>query len=152
MKKFNDRARTKMDARLAQAKQVAGLVPPPKGWIRAIRDALGMSGGQLAKRLGVSPQNVEQTEKSEVTGTIQLATLRKYADALDTKLVYVLVPNTSLDDLVKRRARELAIKALMRVSHTMRLEDQETSKTDLEIRIDDYIRNELNDRDLWSEA
>jgi predicted DNA-binding mobile mystery protein A len=152
MRKFNDRARTKLDARLDQARSMLGLTPPHKGWIRALRDALGMSGGQLARRLGVSPQNVEQTEKSEVTGTIQLATLRKYAEALDTKLVYALVPNTSLDDLVKQRARQLAINALSRVSHTMRLEDQETSKTDLEIRIDDYIRNELNDRDLWSEA
>ena len=152
MRRFNDRARTRLDERLAQAKPVSRFVPPPKGWIRAIRDALGMSGGQLARRLGVSPQNVEQTEKSEVAGTVQLATLRRYADALDTTLVYALVPNTSLDELVRQRARGIALKALMRVSHTMRLEDQETSKADLEARIDDFIRNELNDRDLWSEA
>jgi predicted DNA-binding mobile mystery protein A len=102
--------------------------------------------------LGVSRQNIEQTEKSEVSGTIQLATLRKYAEALDATLVYALVPNSSLDAMVKQRAREIAIKALMRVSHTMRLEDQETNQSDLEARIDDYIRHELSDRDLWSET
>lgn len=131
---------------------ISRFAPPPKGWLRAIRDALGMSGAQLGAKLGVSRQNIEQTEKSEVSGTIQLATLRKYAEALDATLVYALVPNSSLDAMVKQRAREIAIKALMRVSHTMRLEDQETNQSDLEARIDDYIRHELSDRDLWSET
>jgi predicted DNA-binding mobile mystery protein A len=144
--------RSRLDERLAQAKPISRFAPPPKGWLRAIRDALGMSGTQLAARLGVTRQTVEQTEKSEVAGTIQLATLRKYAESLDATLVYALVPNATLDALVKQRAREIALKALMRVSHTMRLEDQETSKSDLEARIDDYIRNELSDRDLWSET
>jgi predicted DNA-binding mobile mystery protein A len=144
--------RSRLDDRLAQAKPISRFAPPPKGWLRAIRDALGMSGAQLGAKLGVSRQNIEQTEKSEVSGTIQLATLRKYAEALDATLVYALVPNSSLDAMVKQRAREIAIKALMRVSHTMRLEDQETNQSDLEARIDDYIRHELSDRDLWSET
>lgn len=152
MRRYNDRMRSRLDERLAQAKPVSRFAPPPKGWLRAIRDAVGMSGAQFAARLGVTRQTVEQTEKSEVAGTIQLATLRKYAEALDTTLVYALVPNATLDALVKQRAREIALRALMRVSHTMRLEDQETSKSDLEARIDDYIRNELSDRDLWSET
>lgn len=144
--------RSRLDDRLAQAKPISRFAPPPKGWLRAIRDALGMSGAQLGAKLGVSRQNIEQTEKSEVSGTIQLATLRKYAEALDATLVYALVPNSSLDAMVKQRAREIAIKALMRVSHTMRLEDQKTNQSDLEARIDDYIRHELSDRDLWSET
>ncbi|MGO6762544.1 helix-turn-helix domain-containing protein, partial [Rhizobium ruizarguesonis] len=56
---------------------------PPKGWVRALRDALGMTGAQLGTRIGVRPQTVEAIEKSEAAGTIQLNTLRRAAEALD---------------------------------------------------------------------
>lgn len=117
-----------------------------------MRDGLGMSGAQLGKRIGASPQNIEQLEKSEVAGTIQLQTLGKLARALDATLVYALVPNTSLEDTVRRRARAIAMQAITRVAQTMRLEDQATSDRDLEERVDQYIHEELADRDLWSEA
>ena len=151
MKKLNDRARERLDERLAFAKPVVRLQVPPKGWIRAIRNALGMSGPQLGRRMGgVTAQTVDALEKSEVNGTIQLQTLRKVANAFDAKLVYAIVPNTSLAEMVEQRARQIALRALSRVSHTMRLEDQETSERDLAARIEDYVRNELNDRDLWN--
>lgn len=152
MLKLNDRALKRLDERLASAKPIDRLMPPPKGWIRAIRDAIGMSGSQLGKRMGVAQQTVTAIEQSEENGTIQIQTLRKVAEALGGRLVYAIVPDTSLEAIIRDRARELALKALTRVSHTMRLEDQETSKTDLEARIDDFIRNELRDRDLWSDA
>ena len=96
MKKLNDRGRQRLDARLASAKPIDRLQVPPKGWIRAIRDGLGMSGSQLGKRLGASPQNVDILEKSEVAGTIKLQTLKRVAEALDATLVYALVPNMPL--------------------------------------------------------
>ena len=80
--------------------------PPPKGWVRAIREALGMTGVQFARRLRVTPQSAEALEKSEANGTIQLKTLRRAAEALDCRLVYALVPNSSLEDNVAARARE----------------------------------------------
>ena len=152
MTRLNDITRTRLDERLASAKPVERLQPPPRGWIRALRDGLGMSGSQLGKRLGVTPQNIESLEKSEVAGTIQLQTLKKVAEAMDAKLIYALVPNTSLEDAVTNRARQIALRALKRVSHTMTLEAQGTSDRDLQSRIDDYILDELNDRDLWSDA
>ncbi|KRQ01787.1 transcriptional regulator [Bradyrhizobium yuanmingense] len=152
MKKLNDRALRRLDERLASAKPVDRFAPPPRGWIRAIRDGLGMSGAQLGKRIGVTQQTIKAFELSEENGTIQLQTLRRVAYALGGKLVYAIVPDTSLEEMVRNRAREIAMKTLARVSHTMRLEDQATSKADLEERIDSYIRDELRDRDLWSDA
>lgn len=149
---LTDRALRRLDEKLAATKPVERFTPPSKGWIRAIRDALGMSGAQLGKRLGVAQQTVTAIEKSEATGTIQIQTLRKVADALGGRLVYAIVPDTSLEAMIQKQAREIALKALTRVSHTMRLEDQATSKADLEARIEDYIRNELRDRDLWSDV
>lgn len=124
---------------------------PPKGWIRAIRDALGMTGVQFARRLAIRPQSVETMERSEANGSIQLKTLRRAAQALDCTLVYALVPNTSLGGAVRARARQIAVRDLGRVAHTMKLEAQETGGANLEARIEAYVRDMLNERDLWNE-
>jgi predicted DNA-binding mobile mystery protein A len=110
-----------------------------------------MTGPQLASRTGVRPQTVNTIEKSEAAGTIQLNTLRRVAEALDCTLVYALVPNRSLEETVMARAHEIAARDLQRVAHTMRLEAQETGDTDIETRIQAYIRDVLKDRDLWRE-
>ena len=105
---------------------------------------------QLGKRLHVRPQTVEALEKSEASGSIQLNTLRRAAEALDCTLVYALVPSGSLEGAVKTRARRIAMRDLQRVAHTMKLEAQETAEADSEERIEAYARA-LNDRDLWNE-
>ena len=144
------KARQRLDERLRTLKPEDRFQVPPKGWIRAIRDAIGMTGGQLASRLKISPQSVDRLEKSEANQTIKLETLRRAAEALDCRLVYALVPNTTLEGAVLGRAREIALQDLSRVAHTMSLEAQGTGDTDLEARIEAYIRDELKDRDLWN--
>jgi predicted DNA-binding mobile mystery protein A len=146
-----ERARQRLDERLSVLRQADQQPTPPKGWLRAIRDALGMTGVQLASRLGVRPQTVDAIEKSEATGSIQLNTLRRAAEALDCKLIYALIPNTSLEDAVNKRARKLALRDLQRVAHSMKLEAQGTGDADMEARIEAYIRDEIKARDLWNE-
>lgn len=144
------RARQRLDERLAPLKPEKRLVPPPKGWIRAIRDALGMTGPQFAARLKITPQSVADIEKSEASGSIQLKTLSRAAEALDCTLVYALVPRTSLADSVRTRARRIAMRDLQRVAHTMKLENQGVGDADLEARIAAYVRDVIKDRDLWT--
>lgn len=143
------RARQRLDERLAALKPEERFRAPPKGWVRAIRDALGMTGVQFASRLSIRPQSVETLEQSEESGTIQLKTLRRAAEALDCTLVYALVPNDTLDGAVRARARNIAMHDLGRVAHTMKLEAQATGDADLEARIEAYIRDNIKDRDLW---
>jgi predicted DNA-binding mobile mystery protein A len=145
------RARQRLDERLLALKPEERFKAPPKGWVRAIRDALGMAGVQFAKRLEIRPQSVEALEKSEANGSIQIKTLRRVAEALDCTLVYALVPNTSLEGAVRERARKIAMRDLGRVAHTMKLEAQGTGDANLEARIDAYIRDALKERDLWNE-
>ncbi|MBB3237030.1 mobile mystery protein A [Phyllobacterium endophyticum] len=145
------RARKRLDERLRVLQPAEGFRAPPKGWVRALRDALGMTGAQLGARMGIRPQTVEAIEKSEASGTIQLSTLRRAAEALDCTLVYALVPNASLETAVNERARKIALRELKRVAHTMRLEAQGTDDADLEARVQAYIRDRLTERDLWSE-
>ena len=146
------RARTRLDERLEVLRPPDRFKAPPKGWVRALRDALGMTGAQLGARMGIRPQTVETIEKSEAAGTIQLNTLRRAAEALDCTLVYALVPNTSLEAMVNARARKIAMRELQRVAHTMRLEAQGTDDAHLEPRIQAYIRDRLSERDLWNET
>jgi predicted DNA-binding mobile mystery protein A len=142
------KARQRLDERLLQLKPEDRFRAPPKGWLRAIREALGMTGVQFAGRLGVRPQSVDALEKSEAGGSIKLETLRRAAEALDCTLVYAIVPNISLENMVRSRARAIAVRDLGRVAHTMKLEAQDTDDADWEARVEAYIRD-LNERDLW---
>lgn len=142
------RSRDRLDTKLAAIKPIDRFAIPPKGWIRALRDAIGMTGAQLGRRLGMTAQGIVSLERSEANGTIQLNTLRRAAEAMDCVLVYALVPRSSLNEMVDNRARELALQTLRRVSHSMALEDQQVDR-DLEKRVQTYIETALRDRDLW---
>ncbi len=144
---IRQRARTRLDGKLAAIKPLDRFARPPKGWIRAIRDAIGMSGAQLGKRMGMTAQSVADLEKSEASGRIRLDTLRRAAEAMDCVVVYAIVPNTSLTAMVDERARALAMRSLDRVSHSMALEDQRVDR-DVDARLATYMA-QIRDRDLW---
>lgn len=150
MKKPASRPKSTLDKRLSDLRPVERFAAPPKGWVRAIRDAIGMSGGQLARRLGMTPQSVADLEKSEAAGKASLETLRRAAAAMDCALVYALVPRTSLEEMVRGRARAIALRELGGVAHSMAIEDQQ-APDDLEARIERFIRESLRDRDLWED-
>ncbi len=148
---IRSRARARLDTKLAAIKPLDRFAITPKGWVRAIRDAIGMTGKQLGGRVGMTPQAVASLERSEAKGKIQINTLRRAAEAMDCVLVYALVPRTSLTEMVDHRARQLALQALLRVSHSMALEDQQVDR-DMEKRIQHYIDTALRDWDLWETA
>ncbi len=145
-------ARKRLDERLSALRPESRFAVPPKGWIRAIRDALGMTAPQLGRRLGMKPQSVADLEKSEAYGTVQLKTLRKAAEALDCTLVYALLPNAPLEDAVQTRARKIAQKELARIGHTMDLEAQGLSEKEREAQMDEYVHDHLRERDLWERS
>src|ERR1700730_5919753 len=93
-----------LDQRFKVLRPLAWNPRPSKGWIRAIRDALGMTSAQLAHRLGVSQPRIIELEKSEASGTVTLNTLQRAAEALGCRLVYALVPGQPLADNLRGRA------------------------------------------------
>lgn len=123
-------ARRQLDKRLGSLQDLESFVPPPRGWLKAIREALGMTSAQLGKRLGVVQSRVIAIEQAEAKGTITLNSLEKAAQALDCRLVYVLVPRQPLDALIEKRALSLANRRLAATSHTMALEAQGVEKGD----------------------
>lgn len=148
----NALARKHLDARLAPLRSLSVAVPP-RGWVRAIRDALGMTSRQLAKRLGLAQSTVMALEKGEARGSVNLASLRHAAEALDCTLVYALVPNKPLDEILRRRAQEIADAALARTHHTMQLENQGLEEGDLRAERERLIGEMMRQspRRLWDD-
>ena len=120
-----------LDKRFAALRPLAKSPRPPKGWLRAIRDALGMTTKQLAERLGVSQPRIVELEQSEVSGSVTLNTLQRAAEALGCRLVYALVPERPLADTVRARADLVASRMTDAVAQSMRLEDQEVKNKDV---------------------
>jgi predicted DNA-binding mobile mystery protein A len=143
-------SRSRLDDRFKEMGSATRFAPPVRGWIRAIREALGLSSAQLAKRLGVRQPSVVALEQSEAKDTIELATLRRVAEALDCTLVYALVPNKPLEGMVRDRARALARERLAPVEHSMRLEDQAVGAKDSEAQLDEFVRT-MNPSRLWDD-
>lgn len=116
--------REQLDDTLSRFSSIASVNRPMKGWIRAIRDALGMNMRQFAERLGVSKSRIPRIEQDEITGSLTLKTMNRVADTLDCVFVYGFVPRTSLDDTVKKQASIITERRMKRLMHTMNLEDQ----------------------------
>lgn len=123
---------------------------PPKGWIRAIRDALGMTAEQLADRMHITQPSVQRLEISEAEDTIQLKTLKRAAEALGCELVYALVPRQTLGETYDLAARKVALRELDRIGHSMALEDQAVVDEDDNERLLRFIAEELDPRDIWA--
>jgi len=83
-----------------------------------------MSQEALAARLHIAKPSLAKLEKSELKETISLGKLAEVARAMDCQLVYVLVPNASLDQTVQKQAELVASRRLGYVDTTMGLEDQ----------------------------
>jgi predicted DNA-binding mobile mystery protein A len=113
-----------LDKRFTALRPLARSGRPPKGWLRAVRDALGMTTAQLARRLGVSQPRIVELEHSEVSGGVTLHTLQRAAEALGCRLLYVLVPERPLAEIVRERAEKVAARQSGAVEHSMRLENQ----------------------------
>lgn len=98
--------------------------PPPGGWVKVIRKALGMSVRQLSRRAGLSPTSVRSVEMHEAKGTVRLDSLAKLAQAMDCQLVYAIVPNDTLALTVEKKAERIARQLVRRVADSMELEAQ----------------------------
>lgn len=118
-------AAQQLDRRFSEIREtLRGAERPARGWIKAIREALGMTTAQLAARMGVAQPRITELEKREAGRVVTLQSLERAAEALDCRLVYILVPNDSLEGRVNARAEAVAELHLSAVDHTMRLENQ----------------------------
>jgi len=126
---------------------------PKKGWIRTIREALGMSSYVLADRFGCSRVNITSMEQREKKKTISLETLEQAAQAMNCKLVYCFVPTEPISILREKQARSIAKKRIEFINHSMKLEQQGLSKKQLKYQEDDLVQELLegSSKKLWND-
>jgi predicted DNA-binding mobile mystery protein A len=126
--------------------------PPRRGWVRTIREVLGMTVPQLAHRLRVTRQAVADLEHREAQGRATLVALEAAAKAMNCDLVYAIVPRRELGALLEEQAKQRASSQISRVAHTMRLEAQNVADEETQRLIDDSAASLLlgNPRKLWA--
>ena len=136
-----------LESRIKLFSPTLQLPNPPTGWVKAIRSALGMTMQQLANKLGITKQSVQEIELREKEGSITLKSLKETARALDMELVYGFVPKEgTLDKYLESKARFLAEQIVYRTSISMKLEDQQNSNERIKKAIDErtiLIKQEL---------
>lgn len=131
-----------IDKKLLPLQVLKDTTVPSKGWIHTLRTALQMSLRQLSAKASIVPQSLQDMENREVAGTITLKTLRAVANAMDMQLVYGFVSkHKSLEQMIEKRAKQLATEIVMRTNNTMTLEDQQNSKE----RIEEAIAQKTNE-------
>ena len=93
---------------------------PHEGWVRTIRKSLGMSLRQLGRRMGITPQSVNEIEEREMRGSISIRVLQQFGNAMDMKFVYGFVPREkSLEAMIDKRVREVADSILYKASRQL---------------------------------
>ncbi|MFT4581309.1 MAG: putative DNA-binding mobile mystery protein A [Gammaproteobacteria bacterium] len=135
------------------AKSLADIKRPREGWLRTVRNALYMSGAQLARRLGVTRSLISQSEKAELSGRITIKKMEELAEAMDCRFVYAVVPNSSVHDLIATQARRKATAAVLETSEHMALQGQALAKNQIEFEVNRLARQmaESPSRDLWDD-
>ena len=144
-----------LDASLAQWPTAGAAERPARGWISAVRHAIGMSSLQLAERLGITRSSLHKLEEREVDGGATLDILQRAANALDCDLVYALVPRAgSLTSTVEQRASVVARGLASRARHTMSLEAQSVETAEAAEQQKVVTRRLLAElpRDLWDRS
>ena len=131
-----------------------GLTMPSDGWIAAMRKALGMTGAQLGRRLGLSRKRISQAEKAEPEGGVSLRAMHEFAEAMDARFVYAILPrNGTTNDIIERQAHSKAKALVSRVSTHMALEKQaleeEQNQAEIERLTEELVRNPPSD--FWEE-
>ncbi|MCH2199069.1 MAG: mobile mystery protein A [Flavobacteriales bacterium] len=146
-------ARKTLDQKLSKLPSISEMSKPHKGWIKAVRESIGMTTSQLSKRLGVTQARVSVMEKAEVNESLTLASLKKAAEAMNCALVYHFVPHQTLEEMVQAKAKEKALRILRSVDQTMALEDQSSNKELLLEELEEITRRLIEERikEIWNE-
>ena len=121
---------------------------PQQGWLKTIREFLGMTTTQLAKRLEVSQPRIVAMEKNE--RNVKISTMERIADVLNCDFSYAFVPRENIDDIIYNQAKKKAQKILDKVNKNMGLENQLAKTDDL---LKDIIEELLdgNIARIWDE-
>jgi len=115
----------------------------PGDWIRLLRTHLRMTQTELAKRANITQANLIAIESGKVDPRV--STLQRIYKGLSCNLSVEPRPQKSLEEILRSRARAMALKRLKKTMGTMALEEQapekEIFKKLLKKRTDEILRD-----------
>jgi len=115
----------------------------PSDWIRLLRNHLRMTQAELAKRANITQANLVAIESGKTDPRV--STLQRIYKSLSCGLSLKPRPKKSLEEILRGRARAVALKRLKKTMGTMALEDQapeaEVFRKLLEKRTDEILRD-----------
>ncbi|HUW88056.1 MAG TPA: mobile mystery protein A [Candidatus Paceibacterota bacterium] len=144
------RDRRTLDNRLKKFPKKEEFTVPRQGWIKSIREALGMSAADLGDRMGIARQSVLTLEESESGGRAGMDSLKRAAEAMDCSFVYAFIPNSSLENVLRKQIEKVVAQRMGNVSHSMKLEDQVTELTDSVYEA--LVKDLMNSPKVWHSA
>lgn len=135
-----------LDKKTFDLKSAKNIVPQPSGWIKTVREAIGMTVSQLATRLGVTQPRITKMESNE--DNLKLSTMKKAAEAMNCEFVYYFKPKTTFQNLVDEQAQKKAAEVLKTVNVNMALENQEIAEDEA---VKDFASDLINTKikQIW---
>ena len=135
-----------LDKKTSSLTDARNIVPKDNSWINTVREAIGMTAVQLAKRLGVTQPRIAKMEVNEEN--LKLSTMKKVAEAMNCDFVYYFKPKTSFQDIVQTQAKKKAEEILLGVNLNMALENQDIqTKEAVDDMADDFVNG--NTKKIW---
>lgn len=144
MKKLKNLDLEHIEQRLNSLKNQDLVARPPRGWIKFIREALNMSSKALAKRVGISPNTMSETEKAEIEEAITLRKLKRVADSLNCDLVYYFLPRKPIHKMLDDRLRYIT-------EQKIRNSNLEMSEEEIENLIQKEVDELLYSKKMWDD-
>ena len=135
-----------LDKKIFDLKSAKNIVPQSSGWIKTVREAIGMTVSQLAARLGVTQPRITKMESNE--DNLKLSTMKKAAEAMNCEFVYYFKPKTTFQNLVDEQAQKKAAEVLKTVNVNMALENQEIAEDEA---VKDFASDLINTKikQIW---
>ena len=135
-----------LDKKTSDLKSAKNIVPQSSGWIKTVREAIGMTVSQLAARLGVTQPRITKMEFNE--DNLKLSTMKKAAEAMNCEFVYYFKPRTTFQNLVDEQAQKKAAEVLKTVNVNMALENQEIAEDEA---VKDFASDLINTKikQIW---
>jgi predicted DNA-binding mobile mystery protein A len=148
MKPLDNLALAQIERRLKVIRTAFREAKVRPGWIKYMRQAIGMTQQNLAERVKVSKATVAQAESGEAKGKVTVDTLKKMAEGMECEFVYAFVPKGTISAIQKEEALKKAKRLLLKADTHMTLEDQRVER-DLNNRIEDLANTLIKKGDVW---
>lgn len=119
-----------------------------EGWIKYMRNALGLTQTKLASLVNLNSANIMQAEKRESEGNVSIATLKKMAQAMECEFVYAFVPKKKITEIIHDKAYDKAKKSLINADLHMKLENQGV-EGEMDEKVERLAKKLIQKGDIW---